>query len=751
MRLLKATIYGMILTVSMLVVLIMLIGYSNVGLKWTLQLVSFIMPGTCHVEKVEGHLFDHLSLRDIHYKTNQQIVFIKKIDLNWSPITFLFKRELDIHSIDIQTLHISNLSDNISSAVSFDRSIMKKISHLHIKSAWISDLVITNGDHIRFNLPRFNLHRSDNGIVDFMLSIYKGDIRGQYRLSMKPSLSFDAIVIAQSIDLSTATSKLDEPVIVDIMSHIQWNDANQDISLQFKNIHGMLNHHPLHGSAHARYHNGSLNIFDTNLSMANSSLTLVGQLDQMWNMRWIITLPELHQLASSVRGHITSTGLITGTRKKPIIKANFRGSLKGGVTITGDFSHPAWIGHVSVMDMAFTLPLLGLKIDQLGLQGTILSNNRMTFEGKFYSKTKPAYVNGMIDFTQPKLVVALKGDNLPTVNLSEYKITTSPNVTFSLDKEGMLLEGLLSIPQAEITPKDLQTVVTLPDEVIIIDKNDRNKTWPLKLHMKLKMIFGQEVHVTYKGLSANLNGSLLMNQNTERFPVAVGELQFINGTYRAYGALLKLTNSRLTYVGGLLSNPGLNINAMKKIKTVSINSDNNHFNQHTGLQSTYLGEKDITIGVHVTGTADSPHVDLYSIPTGLNQGDILSYLLLGRPKSEASGQQVGLIMNLLSTINLDGQSNLQSMSHQLDTLLSFADFSIDSTDVFNSTTSGVTTTTTVGVGKQLLDNLYIHYSMGLFDPVSILKLRYKINKRLSIQSESSTIENGIDLLYGLEK
>jgi autotransporter translocation and assembly factor TamB len=57
----------------------------------------------------------------------------------------------------------------------------------------------------------------------------------------------------------------------------------------------------------------------------------------------------------------------------------------------------------------------------------------------------------------------------------------------------------------------------------------------------------------------------------------------------------------------------------------------------------------------------------------------------------------------------------------------------------------------VNVGKNITKDLSIHYSMGLAYPVSVLNLVYSINRHLKLQAEASTIENGADLVYSLER
>ena len=81
--------------------------------------------------------------------------------------------------------------------------------------------------------------------------------------------------------------------------------------------------------------------------------------------------------------------------------------------------------------------------------------------------------------------------------------------------------------------------------------------------------------------------------------------------------------------------------------------------------------------------------------------------------------------------------------------------SVESLQVFNpnatSSSNSVVSTTSLVIGKQLSNDLSIHYSVGLFYPVSILNLRYQLTKNWAIQSETSTLDNGADVLYSIER
>jgi translocation and assembly module TamB len=104
-----------------------------------------------------------------------------------------------------------------------------------------------------------------------------------------------------------------------------------------------------------------------------------------------------------------------------------------------------------------------------------------------------------------------------------------------------------------------------------------------------------------------------------------------------------------------------------------------------------------------------------------------------------------------------GASHLASITNGLKKTLGLSELNVESVQSFDPTANqnagGVVGTTSLVVGKQIAKNLSVHYStsLNLLNPVSTFNLRYKLSKRFSIQSETSTIDTGADLLYSIER
>jgi translocation and assembly module TamB len=265
---------------------------------------------------------------------------------------------------------------------------------------------------------------------------------------------------------------------------------------------------------------------------------------------------------------------------------------------------------------------------------------------------------------------------------------------------------------------------------------------PFTTRLQLILQLGNNIHLAYHDLEANLAGNVHINQLPGTLVNAIGELYTKNGTYTAYGQTLAIQTGRLIYTGGSLMNPGL---------TISGNVSN--FTGQTSLQAVYAGTQEMTVGVDVSGTLENPSFRLFSTPS-MTQGDMLSYLVFGFPQSQANGNQYAAILSALSSLN-PRTSSMGNLTKGIEQKLGLTQLSVESVQVFNpnatSSSQSIVSTTSFVVGKNLSDDLSIHYSVGLFYPISILNLRYQLTKNWAIQSETSTLDNGADVLYSIER
>ena len=238
-----------------------------------------------------------------------------------------------------------------------------------------------------------------------------------------------------------------------------------------------------------------------------------------------------------------------------------------------------------------------------------------------------------------------------------------------------------------------------------------------------------------------------MIKNSNSPAIGQGELYTIGGKYEAYGQKLTIDRGRIIYSGNTLANPGLNIRASKTIRSVATE---NPADSVSSTQAYYAGTRDLNVGIKVQGTARRPLVSFFSSPISLSQTDILSYLIFGFPQSQASSNQGAALFTILSTMN-PNSSKVGGVTSKLQDALGLTEFNIESVESFNPESQSVESNTSVVIGKQITKKISLHYSVGLFDTVYVLNLRYQFNKNWALQTETNTIDNGADILYVIER
>src|SRR4029079_7002826 len=77
----------------------------------------------------------------------------------------------------------------------------------------------------------------------------------------------------------------------------------------------------------------------------------------------------------------------------------------------------------------------------------------------------------------------------------------------------------------------------------------------LALNARIRVILGEKVTVAASGFNGKLTGSLLILEQPDKAPVAVGELEVVDGVYKSYGQDLTLDRRRLILAGGPPARP----------------------------------------------------------------------------------------------------------------------------------------------------------------------------------------------------
>ena len=208
-----------------------------------------------------------------------------------------------------------------------------------------------------------------------------------------------------------------------------------------------------------------------------------------------------------------------------------------------------------------------------------------------------------------------------------------------------------------------------------------------------------------------LDGNLRLQQDVNRPLLAYGDISIREGVYEIYGQSLNVTDGKLIFFGNP-SNPSLDIRAYRETETVQA-------------------------GVLINGTIRNMQSQLFSTPN-LPESEILSMLITGKSFSDTNNQDQSNLLGAAASlgINRSGLTGLLSSGLGVDTL----DFNSESNLEQSS----------LGLGKYLTPDLFMHYEIGLFEKESVLSLDYILNERLRLEVESG-ISQSIDMTYRIEK
>ncbi len=427
---------------------------------------------------------------------------------------------------------------------------------------------------------------------------------------------------------------------------------------------------------------------------------------------------------------------------------NPKGTLHLTLSANGSLRKPNIETQIVLNKASVELPSLGVNLNSIecALNG---KKDHWEGSGSLRSGTQSLVMKGQGSL-RPQLTsdITLEGSNVPLINTNEYQINVSPKLQIKYKQDLLQILGSIVVPHAKIKIQSFSNSIGLSSDVIFESK-EKTYSPPIRSQIDIQIQTGEQVELTAKGLHATLAGTVNIKQAPQSTMSATGELNVVEGEYKAYGQNLTIEQGELFFTGGAIDNPGINLRASKTINTSSntISGSNQllDFNSNNIQNANLRGN--ITVGVEVTGRLTNPEIQLFSTPAILSQADILSMLVLGRPASQANKAGGQLLLAAISSMNLGGNSKGTQLLEQLKQNLG-VDFNVETNSNYNLLTNTVSDKTAFVVSKSFSKRISLSYNVGLSqaDP-NVVTLKYLLNKFFSIQVSSSSSSSGIDVLY----
>jgi translocation and assembly module TamB len=392
------------------------------------------------------------------------------------------------------------------------------------------------------------------------------------------------------------------------------------------------------------------------------------------------------------------------------------GEIRGKLRLAGTLKEPQLEGEINVDDINLQGEQLPIALEKSHIN-ILFNKATATIKGNLHDpQGGKININGDVDWQgeQPAVNVAIVGEQFYVRAQQGVVFKVSPNLTLGLANSAFKLVGEVVVPYGRIEIEELPegAVQVSDDEIIVDQKTTATKKVPFDYDIDLKLLVKDDVKVASFGLESNVIGDLAIKMSQGEPIIATGELKLINGTYLAFGQDLIIRTGKIGFSGSI-EQPYLNIKAIRN------------------PQNTANG---VIAGVTLTGTIEQPRLKIFSEPA-MDQAQALAYLLNGQPLGEGDSSTDAMLTQLLLS---QGVSRSEGFVSKVGETFGLSDVSF--------TSKGSGEQTKVEISGYVAPSLQVRYSVGIFDSLSEVAMRYQLLSQLYIEVTSG-LNQSVDILY----
>ena len=394
-----------------------------------------------------------------------------------------------------------------------------------------------------------------------------------------------------------------------------------------------------------------------------------------------------------------------------------KGDISGKVALAGTLKDPLLNGELNVSDISLEGDQLPIALQKSNIN-VLFDKTTATIKGNL-NDNQGGKINltGDVDWqgAQPAVNVAVVGEQFYVRAQQGVTFKVSPDLKIGLANNALKLAGEVVVPYGRIMIEELPegAVQVSDDEIIVDQKTEATEKVPFDYDINLKVIVKNDVKVESFGLESKVVGDLAIKMSQGAPIIATGELNLIEGTYLAFGQDLIISTGQVGFSGSI-EQPFLNIKAIRNPDTTA---------------------NGVIAGVTLTGNVEQPTLKIFSEPA-MDQAQALAYLLNGQPlgDGESSSSDAMLTQLLLS----QGVSRSEGVVSKVGETFGLSDVSLSS--------SGSGDSTKVEISGYVAPSLQVKYSVGVFDSLSEVAVRYQLLSQLYIEITSGLYQN-VDVLY----
>ena len=298
------------------------------------------------------------------------------------------------------------------------------------------------------------------------------------------------------------------------------------------------------------------------------------------------------------------------------------GAMSLDLDIGGTVAEPTLDGRGAWTGGRVAVPAWGLIVDRIEATARSRDGRALAFDATGRAGDGELKLTGTTALEPAQgwpTKLKLTGTGVEAVQRPDAQVYVSPDLDVDVALPDVRVSGAVRVPRAaiKITSLPAEAVAPSPDAVVHGDAAPK-RAQPLRLSSRIDLVLGDDVHYNGLNLDTRVTGGLRLDADVNRSATASGTLA-LAGSYNAYGQKLQLERGLLLF-NGPLDNPGLDVRAARTIET-TVNT-----------------AEPIRVGVELTGTLKAPRTRVISTPA-MSEADALSYLLLGRPLTNAAGSE----------------------------------------------------------------------------------------------------------------
>jgi autotransporter translocation and assembly factor TamB len=421
-------------------------------------------------------------------------------------------------------------------------------------------------------------------------------------------------------------------------------------------------------------------------------------------------VPENQPVEGSLEVRVGDLGLVEAFL---IEIADARGSFLLTTQVGGTLADLSVDGEADLSDGYALIPTFGLELTDIQFAASGRPEGIVEVNGQVRSGDGLLTLTGRSErypsAAQPS-VFQLRGERFLVLDFPEVNLLADPSLDLAFDGSTVRLTGNVVIPRGRLGFPDIPaSAVTPSDDVRFVGDSLVVKEPPVPFGTDFTVTLGDDVFFNGFGFTSNLIGSVRVQQEPRGEPSGRGEVSFINGTFRSFGQELQVEPGRLLFTGPI-DNPAVDARAFVRA------SD--------GTEA----------GFRIGGTVQDLDVSTYSVPPKPDS-DVMAYILFGRPMNQTSSSEGSQASNSAAILG----ANMLGMT--LAPSLGLDEARIDTGSSENKAQ--------FVVGKYLSPRLFVGYGVGIYEPLSTLRIRYLLSARWSIEAITGD-QQSTDLLWRIE-